>query len=169
MAAKKYLALVAGVFKEIVATVVSAGAADDGKIVALDANGKLDLTVMPTGIGPDVNTLTASEALSANDLVNVWNDAGTAKMRKADAASNKPANGFVLAAVSSGASGTMYSEGTNAGLTGLTAGPLYLSATTPGGVSNSAPTDPGQIVQRVGVAVSATAMNFEAGPTVELA
>lgn len=150
--------------------VVSAGAGDAGKLAQLDANGKLDNSVMPTGIGADVTVLVASEALAANDFVNIWNDAGTAKVRKTDAATpGKHAHGFVLAAVSTGANATVYHEGTNAGLTGLTPGDLYLSATTPGKATNTAPSTAGQFVQNIGIATSATSMNFERGPVIQLA
>lgn len=148
------------------ATVASAA----GKLVKLDGSGKLDPTVLPTGLGPDTASIVASEALSAGDLVNVWNNAGTANVRKADAStSGKEAHGFVLAAVSSGASATVYFEGTDTQMTGLTPGVQYLSATTPGKPSNTAPSTAGQSVQRVGFAYSATAMNFDADSPIVLA
>ena len=140
------------------------------KMVQLDGAGKLDVTVMPTGIGADTASILASEALAAGDLVNVWNNAGTANMRKADAStSGKEAHGFVLAAVSNGASGTAYFEGSNTQQTGLTPGVQFLSATTPGKATNVAPTGAGKIVQRVGLATSATSFNFESGDPIVLA
>lgn len=163
-----YLAVIAGKFKEVAGLVVSAGAADSGKIPALDASGRLDTSMMPVGIGADTAQLVASEALSAGNKINVWNDAGTAKMRKADATTEgKEADGFVLAAVSSGATGTAYFEGRNTMLSGLTPGPYYLS-TTAGGVTATPPSGSGNVVQRVGTAVSATEMNFERGDPVVL-
>ena len=101
--AQKFLRMLAGVIAELEALVTSAGAGDAGKIPALDATGKLDNSLMPVGIGADSKILPASENLAAGDLVNVWNDSGTAKARKADATvAGKEANGFVLAAVTSG-------------------------------------------------------------------
>lgn len=92
------------------ATVASAA----NKVVKLGADGKLDVTVMPTGIGADTAVIVASEALAAGDLVNIWNDGGTAKVRKADASvAGKEAHGFVLAAVSNAANATVYFEGSN--------------------------------------------------------
>jgi len=147
----------------------SAGAADAGKAVLLDGSGRLDPTVMPVGIGADTASLDASEALSAGDLVNVWNDGGTAKVRKADATTaGKEAHGFVLAAVSSGNPATVYFEGTNTAMTGLTAGPQFLG-TTAGKTQAAAPTASGNVVQRVGFAVSATAMNFQSLDPIVLA
>lgn len=164
MAGDKYLYLnTNGAPAEKAAVQTSAGAGDAGKIVALDANGKLAANMMPTGFGGDINSIQASENLAANDLVNIHNVSGSARVRKADAsAEGKEANGFVLAAVTSGANADVYFEGTNAGLSGLTPGPLFLG-TTPGQVTSTAATGTGQVVQRVGVAIGATALNFEAG------
>jgi hypothetical protein len=74
---------------------------------------------MPTGIGADTASITASEALAAGDLVNIYDSTG-AKCRKADAStSGKEAHGFVLAAVESAASATVYFEGSNTQVTGI--------------------------------------------------
>lgn len=147
----------------------SAGAADAGKIVGLDGTGKFDTSVMPVGIGADTRSIVASEALVAGNFVNIWNDAGTAKVRKADATTaGKEADGFVLAAVASGAAATVHFEGTNTQVTGLTPGRQYLS-TTPGGSTAVAPSATGNVVQRLGVADSATSLSFEPQPGVTLA
>jgi hypothetical protein len=62
--ASKYLELTtAGAISEVEATVTSAGAGDTGKIVALDAAGKLDVTTMPTGVAPEARTVVASETI----------------------------------------------------------------------------------------------------------
>lgn len=172
MAAQRYLALVAGRIKQIVATVVSAGAADDGKIVALNAAGKLDNSVLPTGVGAETKSVLTSEALAAGNFVNVWNNAGTANVRKADATSpGKYANGFVLAAYGAGVMAEVYTEGINNQVTGHIVGTVYLSAITPGEAEPVAdiPTTAGHIVQAIGEAVSATEISFEPQPPVELA
>ena len=109
--------------------------------------------------GADTATIT-SEALAAGDLVNIWNSGG-AKARKADATTaGKEAHGFVLAAFGSGVPAAVYFEGTNTAVTGLTPGPQFLN-TTAGAASSTAPSGSGNVVQRVGVAVSATAFNFQ--------
>lgn len=119
---------------------------------------------MPTGIGADVAVVDASENIAAGDFVNIWNDGGAAKVRKADAsAAGKEAHGFVLAAVTSGNPATVYFEGTNDQVTGQTAGPVYLSATVPGAATSTPPSTAGQVVQRIGVATSATSINVECG------
>lgn len=138
----------------------SAGAGDAGKLVSLDAAGRIDNTMMPVGIGADTQVITTSEALAAGDLVNIWNSTG-AKVRKADATvAGKEAHGFVLAAFGAAVSATVYFEGTNTSVTGLTPGPQFL-ATVAGTVSLTAPSGAGNAVQRVGIATSATTMNVD--------
>ena len=146
----------------------SAGAGDTGKVVALDAAGRIDTTMMPVGIGADTQSLTTSEAIASGDLINIWNSTG-AKVRKADATTaGKQAMGFVLVGAGSGATVTVYFEGNNTSVTGLTPGPLFLSATAGLAVS-TAPSSTGNVVQRVGFATSATSMNFQCGEPIVLA
>ena len=143
------------------ATTASAGAGDIGKVVLLDASGRIDTTVLPTGIGADVQSITTSEALSAGDYVNIWNSAGF-KARKADASTvGKEAMGFVLTAVISGAQATVYFEGTNTAVTAQTPGRVYLDPVTPGKGVATAPTATGQVLQIVGFATTATSVNFQ--------
>jgi hypothetical protein len=166
-----YLALIAGRIKEIAGLVTSSGAGDAGKIPALDSSGKLDVSLLPSGLGPSTKSISASENLSAGNVVNVWNDAGTVKVRKADAtAVGKEANGYVLASVTSGDAATVYFDDEITGLTSLTPGDrYYLSAASPGGIVSTPPSTTGNVVQFVGVAVSTTSIIFEAGEPVELA
>lgn len=146
----------------------SAGAGDAAKVVALDAAGRIDSTMMPTGIGADTASITTSEALADGDFVNIWNSTG-AKVRKADATTaGKEAHGFVLASVSSGAAATVYFEGTNDHVTGQTPGPVFLQ-TTAGTAGTTAPSTAGNVVQKLGIAISATAINFEAAQPIVLA
>lgn len=168
MPAKKYISLPSnGIPTEVQATVVSSGAGNDGDLVALDSTGKLDTSVMPTGIGAEIVNATASENLSAGDLVSFWNNAGTLNVRKADASAasaGKKAEGFVKAAVTSGNSAAVYTDiGTvNANVSGLTAGSdYYLSGGTPGGVTTTAPTTSGYLVQYIGKALSSTSIQFQ--------
>lgn len=146
----------------------SAGAGDAGKVAALDGAGRLDATMMPVGIGADTASIQASENLAAGDFVNVHNSGG-ARVRKADATTaGKEAHGFVLGAVSSGANATVYFEGSNTGVSGQTPGTVFL-ATTAGGATGTAPSASGNVVQKLGVAISATAINFERGEPIVLA
>ena len=160
MPGEKFIKNVSGVLTEVVSTQVGGGGGAD-KIPSLNSSGKLDVTMMPTGIAADTETVTASEALAAGDFVNVYNNAGTAAVRKADATvAGKEANGFVLAAVLNAGQATVYMEGANTQITGMTPGPMYLS-TTPGLGTNTPPSASGNIVQRIGIAVSATRMNLQ--------
>lgn len=162
--ADKFLKLVNGVPTETEAKTTSAGAGDAGKIPALDSSGRFDTSMMPVGIGADTKAIVASENLSAGDFINIHNDSGTPKVRKADASTTgKHAHGFVLAAVTSGNPATVYFEGANTQITGATAGDVFLSATTPGGSSATAPSGSGKVVQKLGVAVAATEINVEIG------
>lgn len=169
MAAKKFLRLVGGVITEVLGIQTSAGAGNAGDLVALDDTGRIDGSMMPVGIGADTALISASEALAAGDFVNVWDSAGAFKVRKADATvAGKEAHGFVLAAVASGSDATVYFEGTNTQVTGQTPGDVFLQTTA--GVGGSAvPSASGNVVQQIGIAVSATAVNFERGTPVVLA
>ena len=168
--ADKYIRNNAGQLTETEATVVSSGAANAGDILALDAGGRIDASAMPVGVAADVTVLPASENLAAGDFVNIWNDAGTARCRKADAStSGKEAHGFVLASVTSPANASVYMESTNTQVSGATPGNVFLSASVSGGFTSTAPSTAGHIVQRLGVATSATTVNFEPSQPIVLA
>lgn len=140
----------------------SAGAGDASKLVQTDGTGRLDSSVMPIGIAADTKSVIASEALTAGDFVNVYNNAGTLNCRKADATtSGKECRGFVLSSFASAASATVYFEGTNNQRSGLTIGAMYFLATTAGGITTTPPVAAGNVTQVVGVAVSATEITFE--------
>jgi hypothetical protein len=157
----KYIAQVNGRMQEVAGKATSSGAPDAGAITQLDGTGRLDSSLMPVGIGADTQSITASEALAAGDLVNIHNSTGS-KVRKADASvAGKEAHGFVLAGFASGAAATVYFEGTNTQVTGQTPGPVYLSATTAGQATTTPPATAGQIVQLVGLATSPNSINFQ--------
>jgi hypothetical protein len=165
----KYISLSSGAFSEVTGA-TTGGAGDANKIPQLDAGGRLATAMMPTGIAADTAAVVASEALAAGDYVNVWNDGGTPKVRKADGSTTgKEAHGFVIAGFASAATATVYFEGSNNQVTGQTAGNVYLSAATAGLGTTTAPSTAGQVVQRLGFATSATNVNFDAGPAVTLA
>ena len=169
--AAKYLVQVAGAILEKLGIVTSAGAGDADKLVSTDSSGRIDSTLMPVGFGSETFTAVASEAIAAGDFVNVYSNAGTINIRKADAtAPAKFANGFVLSAVASSGTGTVYYGNLNTAQTGLTIGVLhYLSATTPGKATATAPTGTGQIVQQLGTAKSGSELLVEIQQTIQLA
>ena len=169
MAASKFLALVSGRIREVIATVASSGVADDGKIVALGTDGRLDASVLPVGIGAETKLIQATENLQAGNLVNIWSSGGLFRVRKADASiAGKEANGFVLSSVTTGQDAAVYLEGTITGLAGLTPGRYYL-ATSPGEISLTAPTATGNVVQYIGEAISTTEVTFERNDGIILA
>lgn len=139
----------------------STGVADANKIIQTGVDGKLDLSLLPTGVGPAVAIIEASEALATGDFVNVWNDGGVAKVRKADSSNDRRASGFIKEAVVATDSATVYFEGQNDDLSGLTAGQkLWLGAA--GAVQTTPPVLPGNVIhQYLGKAISATAMDVE--------
>jgi hypothetical protein len=165
----KFLRLLNGLFAEATTVQTSAGAADADKIPSLDAGGKLSSTMMPAGLGADTRDVVASEAIAAGDLVNLWNDSGTLKVRKADnAVAGKEAVGFAQSAISSAATGTVTFDGTISGKTGLTIGARYWLGTS-GSIVATAPSTSGNVVQCVGIAASAPELVFEQGCPVTLA
>lgn len=158
----KYFANVGGKFKEVLAITTSAGAGDSGKIIGLDGTGRIDPSFMPVGTAAETLTATATEALNAGDFVNVYSGATGISCRKADASVNsKPADGFVLAAVSSSATATIHQiSQKNTQLSSLTIGAEYWLSTTPGAVTTIPPSGSGQIVQLLGKADSLTSLVF---------
>lgn len=162
MAADKYLDIVAGVPTQKQATVASTGVTEAGKIVALGTDGKLDTTLMPTGIGAETKALPASEALSANDLVNIYDATGTAKCRKADASNGRRCHGFVKAAVDQNSTATIYLEGDATGLVGKTTGAKqFLSASVAGAMTETPPSGSTNLVQEVGIALDTTEVRVD--------
>lgn len=159
MAGQGFLARVAGRTKQLFGLQISVGAADAGKIVALDATGKIDPSMLPSAISGNTITAVASEALSAGDFVNVWNDTGVLKLRKADNSNGREAWGYVTAAVAATATGTAQRLNTvNANRSGLTPGADYWLGVAGGLIST--PLDPvadtGKMDQYLGKAKSAT-------------
>ncbi len=149
-------------------TIINASATSAAnKIPKLDGSGRLPSAMLPVGVGADTVTMTTSETIASGDLVNIWDSTG-AKVRKADATiAGKEAHGFVLVGAAAAASVDVYFEGTNTAMSTLVAGTRYL-ATTAGTTTATAPSGAGNVVQRVGFAISTTAMNFQSGVPITL-
>lgn len=162
MSTNRFLTLTAGLQQLVTAIASSAGVGDASKVIATNSAGKLDSTFLPTGVGPVTVAIQATENLSAGDFVNIHNSGG-ARVRKADGSNGRAAHGFVLDAVTSGGTATVYRSGSNTSLTSLTPGTLYwLSTTTAGVPTATAPAlTTGHIIQVVGVADSTGALTFE--------
>lgn len=168
--ADRYKTLNAGKDTMVEATVASTGVGEAGDIVALDGTGKLDPSVLPVGVGPDVKVLEAFEALSAGDYINIFDDGGTEKARLADNSNNRPAHGWVNDAFGATTSATVFFEGANANFAGLTAGDrIYLGT---GGGTLTVPLDPavdvGDIHQLLGTAIDANSVNTDIDDCVQL-
>lgn len=153
-----------GGFTETTAT-QTGGAGNEELIPSLDAAGRLDVTMMPSGISADTASIVAAGALIAGDFVNIYNNLGVVTCRLADASAiGTRAHGFVLAAVANAAMATVFFEGENngAGVTGMIGGDVFLSEVA-GDATATAPTTSGAIVQKLGVGISATGINVEIG------
>lgn len=140
----------------------SSGAVDAGKIPQLGPIGKLDISFFPDAslsTSPYIGVVT-SESLDAGDLVNIYNYGG-AKCRKAYATAGRDAYGYVISAVSYGSMASIYSNGNNISVVGLTPGQQYLSATIPGKCTSIPPSGSGVVLQKVGFATSATSLTFQ--------
>lgn len=165
MAAKSFIRLVSGKLRAIQATVVSLGAANDGDIVALDTTGKLDPSVLPVGVGPDVKILEATEDVAVGDYVNIFDDTGTPKVRLADNSNGREAHGFIPTGgnATTGNNATVYFEGPNPNLSGLLAGQrAYLGVAGNFITTPLVPiTDTGKIHQLLGTAIDATTVNTD--------
>ena len=162
MATQRLLALANNRTTEIIPLTVSAGASSAGQPVALNNAGVLDSTLMPPGLGADVATMTASEAIAAGAWINVWSNSGAFAIRNADGTTaGKQCDGYVLSALASGASGTAYFGGVNNAVSGQSPGPVFLSDTAVGMGAATGATAAGHIFQQVGTALSATAVQFE--------
>lgn len=164
MPSPRYLALLGANKSEVPALQVSTGASDADKIVATGADGRLDRSMLPDDPGV---LLPASENIAAGALINIWNDAGTAKIRNADASGGvaKQAHGYAPDPITSGATGlAVLGDEVITGLSSITPGAsYYLSGTTPGAFSTTPPSTGGHIRQFVGVGITASELNFKAG------
>ena len=159
--ADKYQTLQAGREKMIEATVSSTGVSKAGDIVALGSDGKLDVSLMPTGIGADVKIVEVTEALTAGKYVNIWNDTGTEKVRLADATNDRPAHGFVKDAFSIAEMATVYFEGGNNDLSGIVPGTRYYLGAA-GAITATVPALPTAVIhQFLGVGIDSTTANTD--------
>lgn len=154
----KFINLENGKLKQNDAINISTGASDVDKIVKLDSTGRISDTMMPVGLAADVKVLVTSEDLTAGQYVNIWNDGGTEKVRLADATNGRDAHGYVKAAFLTAANATVYFEGANDDLSGLTPGArYYLDAA---GAVTATPRTTG-LHQFVGIAISPTEINTD--------
>jgi hypothetical protein len=160
MTTNRFITLVNGIKTSVLGLQTSSGVADAAKIVMTSSTGRLDSSLMPAGIGAATQSATASEALAAGDFVNIFDNAGSPNVRKADSSNNRPASGFVLAAVANAATASVTLGGMNNARSGLIPGSLYFLGVA-GAPTTAAPSTVGQIIQELGVASSATTIQFD--------
>ena len=166
MAADKYLYNNSGVITERSGTVVSDGAAKAGDIPALDDSGKLDASVIPIISWSESKSIAVSEAITSGQFVNIWDSSGL-KVRPASAANNYPAHGFVLTGASSGSVTVYFSGKTNTGAlkngadSWTIGATVYLSNSTAGAITTTAPSTSGHIVQKIGTILGTSEVNFD--------
>lgn len=157
-----------GVTTEVEATDTSAGVADAGEVVALNAAGEIDGTMLPANVGNTFKTVDAAVGLSANELVYI-DGSGEADLASAAVAGN-PACGFAATTEIANDPVQILMEGIIGGFAGLTPGARqYLSDTVPGGITATPVTGTAKLHQFVGKAVSTTEINFEPDDAILLA
>lgn len=157
----KYLTRIAGAQK-LVSMVDTGGTLEvAGQGVALDANGLISPSMFPVNaLNATTVVVTAAEALTAFDYVNLFDDAGVNRVRKADASMERPAHGYVNDSAALGSNVTIHLAGMNKGL-GLVIGTRYfLSSTVPGTVAAIPTETTGHIIQFLGVAVPMNATDM---------
>jgi hypothetical protein len=133
------------------------GATSDPTFQALPSSGNPTATILAAG------------NIAAGSLVNVYNNAGTANVVQADNTSSATsANGVALSAITSGVSGviTFGAIGVS-GLSGLTPGQLFLG--TAGAPTSTAPSSTGDVIQPIGLAITATTAVFNPGQNYNVA
>ena len=156
-----FLARISGKTRTLFGLAVSGGAPDAGKLIATGPDGRLDMSLLPIGIGANTTIATASEAIGAGKFVNYHGVGGLINVRLADNSNGRQADGFVKEAVAVSASATVHPlDSTNPSMTGLSPGSRYWLGTA-GGVlqvplDGTDVANAGKICQELGVAKSAT-------------
>jgi hypothetical protein len=188
------LQLIDGLTTEVPALSTSQGAVDEGKLPALNAkgilddsildrvvtslgpdnagqspkfgpDGKLSVTVLPEGVGPDITVMASTEDLAPGAWVHI--DPVSSMACNANA-SGREVHGFVLEGVAALAMAKIYTTGRNTGVKGQKTGPVFLSTTA--GQGTAIPVKgKGLLSQRVGQAVSETCVIFAPQQPVRLA
>jgi len=167
MAGDKFMTLDDGKKKLVAANDVSAGAGDAGKLVALNPDGQIDPSMIPS---LEVKNVESFENLTAGDFVNLFLDGGVIKARKADNSNGRPAHGFVKDTVVAPATVNVFESDFNTNLSGLNTGDRVYLGTT--GNVIQVPLDEevvsGSLHQYLGIATSATEMLVEIQDCIEL-
>lgn len=155
-----------GIIQAVEAITASAGATDADKLIATDANGLIDTSLLPSGVGNNTKTANAGVNLTAGDLVYI--DASGDVQLADNTSIATAATGFVLDTVTATNPVTVFLSGVNNSVT-ATSGTTYFLDTA-GGLTATAPAFAvGTICQNLGVACGANELLFEYNQPVEFA
>jgi hypothetical protein len=103
-------------------------------------------------------TNSSGSTIAAGKLVNLYNASGTLSMQLADMSTPLEADGWTTASVTNTSTGNVkLLNGINTNYSGLTEGDVYFLNTAGGVTAAPSPTS-GQMLQRIGKAISATAI-----------
>ena len=157
---------------ELSALIASLGVGDALKIISTGADGRIDISFLPPGIGADTETLVCSEALSPGSWINIYDNGGVRTARMASSLDNtKPAMAFVKSAFAQSDNALVYLRGVNSQVPLGAFVPTdrgkkaFLAAA--GGAQRTPPTGTGTLLQVLGpiTDVAATvSVNFSYSP-----
>lgn len=162
MAADKYVEFgTGGALKEVQALDTSVGAGSSGRIVALDAIGKINSNMLPNSFDALIFNAETAQVLAIGDLVYFRPD-GTIGLARASAPElDKTAVGYATEVTAIGIFTDVRFDGIIEGLSGLTVGSrYYLDAANDGKLTITPPDGAGEIAQVVGWAISTTQLLF---------
>lgn len=135
------------------------GDASDLTMGTLDPERLADDSVPPDKIKG--TPMRVSDAVTAGDFVNVWDNGGLFFVRPAIAnVDGKEAHGFVRESGAAGDIVTIYTDGYNDLLTGLAPGTNFLSPSVAGKATRDVPQNAGEFVQQIGAAVNENTIHF---------
>lgn len=109
------------------------------------------------------------EDITAGMFVSIYVNNGTAYIRKTDATLGYLAHGYVLQTFLAGSNATFYCAGINVQSNSCSPGPVFLSTTTPGRVTNEKPVErSGHWLQKVGDCIGTTSVIFNKDIAIQL-
>lgn len=143
---------------------VSTGISEAGKIVCLNNDGKLDYSLFGAGITLDSYVFPASEIISPNSLVGIWNDAGTVKVKNAlaNVSTGVEAIGYTKDGVTAiGDNCTILLEGEFDYVGAVANTSYFLSDTVAGQPTSTAPSASGTFISCIGKSYDSGKIRFE--------
>jgi len=141
---------------------VSTGPTDGSKAVQTKADGTLDASFLPPGVGEESITRLFAENVTAPAVVLVV----AGELVAADASvgnASRAMQGFITNSGTTGVAGKMYYGGISSGWSGLTVDAPYFLAAASGDITDTPITTAGQTHQYFGTAISATEILVEVG------